>query len=688
MTKRPLSKKLIEEALGKSGFADYAHNAFLALRRVPRQRVIRAVSRLDFVIDITKLSGADEKEDRIVDAWWKIRAREPHQIAPATGSFARNLKTLGALLGLEPLDSSILRVAFEVSNDPMLEELYNALHDLGFSRQRGAIAAMLGMRVQAINEALRVGSRLERFGLIEPARERGMTLDIAQHVRAVLEDPRPLSPAALRERLLPATRASTLSLEDYGHVSDAALAVEVTRRAVTSGRKGVNVLLYGAPGTGKSEFARVVARECGAVLQSIEVPEANDAGASRLARLRTVLQVAPRPGTLVLFDELEDLFTRSGFLVESLTPRMSKQAFNELLETNPVPVVWTTNRVQGMDPAFLRRFTCAVAFRPLGVKQRARVLERKLNGRMTEADVKAVALRYSASPAQLDAAVETTRMLSDGPVTRASLERVLAPVERLLTGRDPHARAVFDPATFREGVLNASMPVNELVDVARRWQPGVGALAMCFSGPPGTGKTELAHYLASVMERPVMRKTAADILDMYVGGTEQRIAEAFEAAQQDGAVLLFDEVDSLLRDRRGAQHSWEATQVNEFLQRLETYRGVVICTTNLVEDLDQAAQRRFPFKVRFDWVRPEQAVELFLSVLGRFVPGAASAQVSAALIGLTRLAPGDFAAVARRAQWLNREWTVEMLATELREELTSRRERARLGFASLTDSHQ
>ena len=525
-----------------------------------------------------------------------------------------------------------------------------------------------------------MGSPLERFGLIEPARERGNSLEVAAHVTAALEDPHPLSPDQLRERLLPATRGTDLSLDDYGHVSDAALALEVARRALSSGRPGVNVLLYGAPGTGKSEFARVMAAACGARLQAIESRESGDVATGRLARLRTVLQIAPRPGTLVLFDELEDLFTRGGFLVESMTPRMSKQAFNELLETNPVPVVWTTNRVQGMDPAFLRRFTCAVAFRPLGVRQRARVLERKLGGRMTEVDVKAVALRYSASPAQLNAAVETSRMLSDGAVTRASLEQVLAPVERLLTGRDPTTRAVFDPTTFREQVLNASMPIRELVDVSRRWQPGLGALAMCFSGPPGTGKTELAQYLASVMERPVLRKTAADILDPFVGGTEQRIAEAFEEAQQDGAVLLFDEVDSLLRDRRFAQHSWEATQVNELLQRLETYRGVVICTTNLVEDLDQAALRRFPFKVRFDWVKPGQAVELFVSLLGSFVPTATNEQVGAVLAGLERLAPGDFAAVARRVKWMERAWTVELLADELRQELLSRRDKARVGF--------
>lgn len=678
-----LSNQVIEDALGKSGLADYVHNALLALKRVPRQRVVRAITRLDFAIDLMKRAAPDEKkEDWFLDAWWKKRARRARPIAPAEGAFAHNLKTLCALLGLSPLEGNIMRLATEVELNPMLEELYSALHQLGFSRQRGAIAVLLGARLSAVNEALRVGSRLERFGLMEPSHERHATLEVARHVSTVLDEAKRLSPTTLRERLLPATRGTSLCLEDYGHVSDAALALQVARSALASRRPGVNVLLYGAPGTGKSEFARVMAAACGATLQSIEVREGNDVASGRLARLRTVLQVAPRAGTMILFDELEDLFTRSGFLVESLTPRMSKQAFNDLLETNPVPVVWTTNRVQGMDPAFLRRFTCAVAFRPLGAKQRARVLERKLNGRLSEADVKAVALRYSASPAQLDAAVETTRMLGDGAVTRASLEQVLAPVERLLTGRDPAARAVFDPSTFRERVLNASTPVSELVDVARRWQPGLGALAMCFSGPPGTGKTELAQYLASVMERPVLRKTVSDILDPFVGGTEQRIAEAFEAAQQDGAVLLFDEVDSLLRERRAAQHSWEATQVNEFLQRLETYRGVVICTTNLVEELDQAAMRRFPFKVRFDWVRADQAVELFLSTLGTFVPRATSEQVSAALAGLTRLAPGDFAAVSRRVVWMKRAWTVEALAHELREEITSRRDKARVGFGA------
>ena len=435
---RKLTRKIVERALGTSGLADYAHNALLALRKVPRQRVLRVLSRLDFAIDVLKLCGPEEKkEEWLVEVWTK-QAKQVRAVAPSTGTFAQNLVTLGALLELTPLDASILRLCFEVNTDPMLEELYNALHDLGFSRQRGGVAVLLGQPIETINEALRTGSRLERFGLIEPARERGATLELAAHVTAVLEDPRPLTATELRERLLPAARGTELSLDDYGHVSDAALALEVVRRALKSGRPGVNVLLYGAPGTGKSEFARVMAAGCGASLQSVEVRESGDVATGRIARLRTVLQVAPRSGTLVLFDELEDLFTRSGFLVESMTPRMSKQSFNELLETNPVPVVWTTNRVQGMDPAFLRRFTCAVAFRPLGARQRARVLERKLGGRMTEGDVRAVALRYSASPAQLNAAVETSRMLSDGAVTRASLEQVLAPVERLLTGRGSH----------------------------------------------------------------------------------------------------------------------------------------------------------------------------------------------------------------------------------------------------------
>jgi SpoVK/Ycf46/Vps4 family AAA+-type ATPase len=108
----------------------------------------------------------------------------------------------------------------------------------------------------------------------------------------------------------------------------------------------------------------------------------------------------------------------------------------------------------------------------------------------------------------------------------------------------------------------------------------------------------------------------SDILSMWVGVAEKNIAEAFDEAARDDAILLFDEADSFLQDRRGAVRSWEVTQVNEFLQQLEAHRGIVACTTNLFKNLDQASLRRFTFKVEFRFLDAARARSLFRAYFG------------------------------------------------------------------------
>jgi transitional endoplasmic reticulum ATPase len=135
---------------------------------------------------------------------------------------------------------------------------------------------------------------------------------------------------------------------------------------------------------------------------------------------------------------------------------------------------------------------------------------------------------------------------------------------------------------------------------------------------------------------------------MWVGESEKNIANAFRRAEQEGAVLLIDEVDSFLQDRRSVQNSWEITQINEMLTQMESYSGVFMASTNLMEGLDQAALRRFDLKVKFDFLKPGQVVELFsryCKTLG--IPEPRPEQV-ASLVQLRRLTPGDFAAVVRQ----------------------------------------
>lgn len=138
---------------------------------------------------------------------------------------------------------------------------------------------------------------------------------------------------------------------------------------------------------------------------------------------------------------------------------------------------------------------------------------------------------------------------------------------------------------------------------------------LCLHGLPGSGKTALADHLAKRLGRELIRVSVSDLLDRYVGGTEAKIAECFQQAQQRGAVLLLDEIDSLLTHRAGAQHQWEVTQTNELLVQLERFDGILLATTNRVDNLDRAVMRRFDLKVEFLPLAPEQLRGLLQAVL-------------------------------------------------------------------------
>jgi SpoVK/Ycf46/Vps4 family AAA+-type ATPase len=167
---------------------------------------------------------------------------------------------------------------------------------------------------------------------------------------------------------------------------------------------------------------------------------------------------------------------------------------------------------------------------------------------------------------------------------------------------------------------------------------------------------------------------------MWVGETEKAIRGAFAEAEREDGVLLFDEADSFLRSRAGAVRSWEVTQVNEFLQQLECFPGVVACTTNLWDTLDEAAMRRFVFKIEFRYLGPTQAWALFqvmLAPLAMDVPD----MIREDLGRVASLAPGDFAAVRRRVLALGGSVSCRDLIAGLRAEVAARvGRRAPAGF--------
>jgi len=229
----------------------------------------------------------------------------------------------------------------------------------------------------------------------------------------------------------------------------------------------------------------------------------------------------------------------------------------------------------------------------------------------------------------------------------------------------PAPRSSLGLADFAFVQDDAQVLVALLRQAVANKEPGVNVLLY---GPPGTGKTELAEHIAQALEQPLLIKQASDLMSKYVGETEQQMAAMFREAEAEKAVLLLDEADSFLRDRRGAQRSYEVTEVNEMLQGMERYNGIFICTTNLLDSLDQAALRRFTFKIKFMPLTGAQREAMFVTEALAGDVSLLTASLQKALAPLTQLCPGDFAAVKRQGVILEAELSAEEFLAQLEAE--------------------
>jgi len=267
------------------------------------------------------------------------------------------------------------------------------------------------------------------------------------------------------------------------------------------------------------------------------------------------------------------------------------------------------------------------------------------------------------SPAQVAQAAKVLQRMActDQQAAERVLEKVLGNSAKAM-GQKPLGRKQVHATHYSLDYLNANIDIPNPVEGLQRNKRG----NICFYGAPGTGKTALAGYIAKQLDKPLLSKRASDIISMWVGGSEQNIARMFEQARQEDAVLVLDEADSFLRDRRGANQSWEVTQVNELLVQMENFDGLFICSTNLMDDLDQASMRRFAIKVEFGYLKPEQAINM-LEQECITMPMPEDAR---AIAMIPNLVPGDFAAVKKRLDILGLDATPEVMIRELKAEVS------------------
>ncbi|MEI8349857.1 MAG: ATP-binding protein [Candidatus Omnitrophota bacterium] len=139
----------------------------------------------------------------------------------------------------------------------------------------------------------------------------------------------------------------------------------------------------------------------------------------------------------------------------------------------------------------------------------------------------------------------------------------------------------------------------EALGVTQRIKKGLGA-AFLFSGPPGTGKSMLAEAVAAYVGKKVLMVEYPKIMDHWVGATDKNISTIFKSAEEENLVVILDEADTLFYNRSFALEEHDIRFVNEMLQELEKFKGIIILTTNMDILLDPALERRLSLKVKFE----------------------------------------------------------------------------------------
>lgn len=597
-------------------------------------------------------SPSNEENARVSRTFWtatrKALEARLSAAAPSSDDNLQLIEGLIELFGLSHSEAQIFRLHAWQIQSPQFEETYDALGIYQLMPRRvtnvSQIATLASIPDPSCRIALHPKSALFTSGLL--AIDCDGDYGLSGNIRRVLNVERP-GPGKLSECLIGDSLRSELTPTDYAHLGeDWQYLLRLVQGAIESRAAGVNILLHGDPGTGKTELCKVLAAAAGFPIYA--AGRADESGrepsrSDRIAGLRSLQNLVGKRGQcLVLVDEAQDIFREQyEFLPSQQRSEGSRVFVHELLESMPVPVIWTANDIDSFGGPVLRRMSYVLELKTPPVQVRARIWKRSLvrHGiRHKNDDAHQLASDYTLAPALTSAAARSASIANG---TIRDVRRVADNLGTVMG--QPTRKAGGQAVAYDYQLATADMDLNQLRTKLHR-SKGAPRFSMCLYGPPGTGKSAYARELVSALGLEVIQKRYSDLASKFVGDTEQAISAAFREAESAGAVLIFDEADSLLTDRSGAQRNWEVTQVNEMLTWMEAHPLPLVCTTNLMDRLDPASLRRFTFKVRMGYLSQEQLRLGFKRFFDVDAP--------AGLAHLSRITPGDLELVRRKSELL------------------------------------
>jgi SpoVK/Ycf46/Vps4 family AAA+-type ATPase len=565
---------------------------------------------------------------------------------------AKNIKQVSKLMDLSEYEEQILEFAVLINQFDVLDETADLLgNNLNSSQTKKILSEVLDILIEHINAAFKSNSKLVKSSIVSINKSFHHDLrnkveilsdEFADNMFNLDED----ISVMIKDSVRPCEKSS-LRLSDYTHLSnDLDIVVPYIKHAIDEKQKGVNILFYGLPGTGKTELAKAISQSINTKLYEIsyadEEEEAID-GYKRLKAYKTAQSLLASQNIVLMYDEAEDIFDSSDSFFAPKRQE-NKAWLNRVLETNTIPTIWITNNIYSIDNAMVRRFDYSIEVPIPKKSKRADIIKKHSQGLLDQESINALAENENIAPALITRTAKVVSSIEADNKAKAFTQVLNNTLKAQGYKELKEQKTNQLPKVYNPSYINTTTNLEALTKGIQEHQNA----RLCLYGPAGTGKSAFGKYIAETLDKPILLKKGSDLISMWVGGTEQNIAAAFEEAKDEKAVLVFDEVDSFLTDRTQAQRSWEVTQVNEMLVQMENFDGIFIATTNLMDNLDKASLRRFDLKLEFDYLKSEQAWNMFVSYCKDLRLAKPSTAFKRAVENLKHLTPGDFAAVTRQ----------------------------------------
>ncbi len=568
-----------------------------------------------------------------------------------------------------------------------------------------SLAAGLNMPLTELHKHVGKNSRLQRYRCMDD--DLDIELKIMHYISGLNNDP--------------------LESSFYSHYTESALPWKYYDETIRKhgkiiksmlnshlGKTGLNILLYGEPGSGKTSFAQSLAAELGRELYMINqhsngFGRGTDASATfRFAAARICGEQVSETGSMIVIDEADDMLRAiDGFMFFS-RPCGDKGMLNDILDKLSTPCIWIANTDrEELDPSSRRRFDYSIRFSRLSDKQRELIWrnnlkKHQLNKLISTKTVNQLASVYPISAGGIANTVKNiAAMSSSGEI---SSEEVIPAIARLIKPhcelmnitpqKEPPRGYIANGINIKgdetpEMIINGVKRFYQELSVRTSLEDNSCSNApwmnILLSGPPGTGKTEFVHHLGHLTSRKVNIKMASDFINCYIGETEKNIRRIFEDAENTGSILFIDEADGMFRSRHLSQRSWEVTQVNELLYSMEHFAGVLVCATNFANTIDPATLRRFTFKLEFDFLT-QAGKRLFFKQFFASMCEKSNRADWKRLDQIQALTPGDFRTVYQKLHYIsNDHFPTDRILCELEAESENKsfgRKESGIGFGS------